>query len=98
MLLTDYITTRWYRAPEVMISWADYTSAIDVWAVGCIFAEMILGKPLFEGYDECSQIEIIMKILGPEAEQELHEFMAKDDAKLDFSDYKNSPKHVQTFD
>lgn len=48
-ILTDYITTRWYRAPEVMTSWTEYTTAIDVWATGCIFAEMLLGKPLFPG-------------------------------------------------
>ena len=48
-ILTDYITTRWYRAPEVMTSWTDYTTSIDVWAVGCIFAEMLRGKPLFPG-------------------------------------------------
>ena len=48
-ILTDYITTRWYRAPEVMTSWKEYTTAIDVWATGCIFAEMLLGKPLFPG-------------------------------------------------
>ena len=51
-ILTDYITTRWYRAPEVMTSWTEYTTAIDVWAVGCIFAEMLTGKPLFPGQDE----------------------------------------------
>jgi len=51
-ILTDYITTRWYRAPEVMTSWTEYTTAIDVWATACIFAEMLLGKPLFPGQDE----------------------------------------------
>ena len=81
-----------------MISWQDYTQAIDVWAVGCIFAEMILGKPLFQGYDECSQIDIITKILGSEAEKEIHELMSSDDNKIDFNDYKNSPKSFQTFE
>lgn len=51
-VLTDYIATRWYRAPEVMTSWREYTAAIDVWAAGCIFAEMLLGQPLFPGRDE----------------------------------------------
>ena len=51
-ILTDYISTRWYRAPEVMTSWKEYTASIDVWATGCIFAEMLLGKPLFPGQDE----------------------------------------------
>lgn len=48
-MLTDYITTRWYRAPEVLLSWKKYSSAIDVWSVGCIFAEMISRKILFQG-------------------------------------------------
>ena len=48
-ILTDYITTRWYRAPEVMTCDKEYTMAIDVWAVGCIFAEMLTAKPLFPG-------------------------------------------------
>ena len=44
--LTDYIATRWYRAPEVILSWKKYTAAIDVWSVGCILAELIIRKPL----------------------------------------------------
>ena len=63
-ILTDYITTRWYRAPEVMTSWTEYTTAIDVWATGCIFAEMLLGKPLFPGQDEAQQIELILARMG----------------------------------
>jgi len=55
-VLTDYITTRWYRAPEVMISWQDYSTGVDVWAVGCIFGEMMLGKPIFVGTDELHQV------------------------------------------
>ena len=47
VMLTDYITTRWYRAPEVLLSWKKYSSAIDVWSVGCILAEMISRKILF---------------------------------------------------
>ena len=70
-ILTDYITTRWYRAPEVMTSWKEYTTAIDVWATGCIFAEMLLGKPLFPGQDEAQQIELILATLGNEAEEQL---------------------------
>ena len=41
IVLTDYITTRWYRAPEVLLSWKKYSTAIDVWSVGCIFAELL---------------------------------------------------------
>lgn len=47
--LTEYVVTRWYRAPELLLQCPDYTEAIDMWSVGCIFAEMINRKPLFPG-------------------------------------------------
>jgi|SRR5882762_504879 len=43
--------TRWYRAPEVMLTFKEYTRAIDIWSVGCVLAEMLSGKPLFPGRD-----------------------------------------------
>lgn len=49
LIMTDYIATRWYRAPEVILSWKRYTSAIDIWSVGCILAELILRRPLLPG-------------------------------------------------
>ncbi|KAJ4170871.1 mitogen activated protein kinase [Fusarium falciforme] len=45
--MTEYVATRWYRAPEIMLTFKEYTKAIDVWSVGCILAEMLSGKPLF---------------------------------------------------
>ena len=50
--LTDYIATRWYRAPEVILSWKQYTASIDVWSVGCILAELIRRKPLLPAQNE----------------------------------------------
>ena len=52
--LTEYVVTRWYRAPEIMLSCQDYTTAIDVWSVGCIFGEMLGRKPLFPGEGEAT--------------------------------------------
>jgi mitogen-activated protein kinase 1/3 len=49
--MTEYVATRWYRAPEIMLTFKEYTKAIDVWSVGCILAEMFSGKPLFPGKD-----------------------------------------------
>lgn len=58
--MTEYVATRWYRAPEIMLTFKEYTKAIDVWSVGCILAEMLSGKPLFPGKDcmenRCSRI------------------------------------------
>jgi serine/threonine protein kinase len=62
--LTDYIATRWYRAPEVILSWKKYTAAIDVWSVGCILAELIVRKPLLPATSEEEQLNMITKLLG----------------------------------
>lgn len=62
--ITDYVTTRWYRAPEVIVGWNCYTTAIDIWAVGCIFAELLNRTPLFQGSSTMHQIELICEVLG----------------------------------
>lgn len=49
LFMTQYVATRWYRAPELMLAFTEYTTAVDVWSVGCIFAEMLGRKPLFPG-------------------------------------------------
>jgi len=49
---TDYVSTRWYRAPEILLKSSHYNSPVDVFALGCIMAELYLGKPLFEGKTE----------------------------------------------
>ena len=48
-VLTDYVATRWYRAPEILLGSTRYGKAVDLWSMGCIFAEMVCGKPLFTG-------------------------------------------------
>merc|ERR1712176_553400 len=65
--LTEYVVTRWYRAPEVMCSARQYDEKVDVWSVGCIFAELLLRKPLFPGGNHIEQIKIIFAILGTPA-------------------------------
>jgi p38 MAP kinase len=49
--MTGYVSTRYYRAPEIMLTWQQYDHAVDIWSVGCILAEMLIGKPLFPGKD-----------------------------------------------
>ncbi|ESQ39987.1 hypothetical protein EUTSA_v10000832mg [Eutrema salsugineum] len=62
---TDYVATRWYRAPELCGSfYSNYTPAIDMWSVGCIFAEMLTGKPLFPGKNVVHQLELVTDLLG----------------------------------
>ncbi|KAK4799261.1 hypothetical protein SAY86_024626 [Trapa natans] len=67
---TDYVATRWYRAPELCGSFfSKYTPAIDIWSVGCIFAELLTGKPLFPGRNVVHQLDIMTDFLGtPSAE------------------------------
>lgn len=62
--LTEYVVTRWYRAPEVMCSCQDYDTGIDVWSVGCILAELHGRKPLFPGDDYIKQMNLIFGVLG----------------------------------
>ena len=49
---TDYVSTRWYRAPELLVGDAAYSTSVDVWAIGCIFAEIFNGLPLFPGQSD----------------------------------------------
>lgn len=67
---TDYVATRWYRAPELCGSFfSKYTPAIDIWSIGCIFAEMLTGKPLFPGKNVVHQLDLMTDVLGtPSAE------------------------------
>ncbi|NP_001314380.1 mitogen-activated protein kinase 9-like [Gossypium hirsutum] len=67
---TDYVATRWYRAPELCGSFfSKYTPAIDIWSIGCIFAEMLIGKPLFPGKNVVHQLDLMTDMLGtPSAE------------------------------
>ncbi|CAN6178110.1 unnamed protein product [Urochloa humidicola] len=62
---TDYVATRWYRAPELCGSfYSKYTPAIDIWSIGCIFAEVLIGKPLFPGKNVVHQLDLITDLLG----------------------------------
>ncbi|XP_072134741.1 mitogen-activated protein kinase 13-like isoform X2 [Mobula birostris] len=62
--MTGYVVTRWYRAPEIILNWRHYTQTVDIWSVGCIFAEMFNDRILFKGNDYLDQLAKIMKITG----------------------------------
>ncbi|XP_054645833.1 serine/threonine-protein kinase MAK-like isoform X2 [Dunckerocampus dactyliophorus] len=61
---TDYVSTRWYRAPEILLKFTSYSSPIDIWAVGCIMAELYTFRPLFPGNSEVDEIFKICQVLG----------------------------------
>jgi len=62
--MTDYISTRWYRAPELLWGAEVYTEAVDMWSIGWIFAELLLREPLLPGDDTKNQLELIVDCLG----------------------------------
>uniref|UniRef100_A0A8C6IYY3 Mitogen-activated protein kinase n=1 Tax=Melopsittacus undulatus TaxID=13146 RepID=A0A8C6IYY3_MELUD len=62
--LTEYVATRWYRAPELLLALHRYSRAIDVWSAGCIFAEMLARRQLFPGRNYIHQLQLIMAVLG----------------------------------
>ncbi|KAI8099063.1 kinase-like domain-containing protein [Halteromyces radiatus] len=62
--MTQLVVTLWYRAPELLLGGKEYTTAIDMWSIGCIFAEMINNEPLVAGRSEIDQVDKIFKLLG----------------------------------
>ncbi|KAJ3388253.1 Mitogen-activated protein kinase [Entophlyctis sp. JEL0112] len=69
--MTAYVATRWYRAPEISLNFTRYTKAMDIWSVGCIFAEFLMGAPIFQGRDFVDQLTQILRILGTPSEETL---------------------------
>lgn len=61
---TDYVATRWYRAPELLVGDTQYGPPVDVWAIGCVFAELTNGQPLWPGRSDVDQLYLITKTLG----------------------------------
>lgn len=64
LFMTEYVATRWYRAPELMLSLNEYTSAMDIWSAGCIFAEMLGRRLLFPGKNYVNQLQLILSVVG----------------------------------
>lgn len=60
--MTEYVVTRWYRAPELLLNCSEYTAAIDMWSVGCIMMEIIKREPLFPGKDYLQQLQLINEV------------------------------------
>lgn len=69
LIMTEYVATRWYRAPEILLGSTKYTKAVDMWSIGCILGELIVGKAIFPGTSTLNQIERVLELLGkPKAE------------------------------
>jgi serine/threonine protein kinase len=90
--LTEYVVTRWYRAPEIMLACQEYTSAIDMWSVGCIFAELLARTPLFPGEDYIAQLRLICEKIGRPAEKDL-DFVTSERARRFMASLQNKVPH-----
>ncbi|CAE8592802.1 unnamed protein product [Polarella glacialis] len=73
--MTDYVATRWYRAPELLLGSTHYGKDVDIWAVGCIMGELTDGQPLFAGESEVDQLFVIQKVLGPLTPEHMEMFL-----------------------
>ncbi|KAH7276411.1 hypothetical protein KP509_39G006000 [Ceratopteris richardii] len=89
--MTEYVVTRWYRAPELLLSCDEYGSAIDIWSVGCIFAELLGRKPIFPGKDYLHQLKLILSIIGTPTESDLY-FIPTESARSFISSQPYSPR------
>ncbi|VDI57940.1 extracellular signal-regulated kinase 2-like isoform X1 [Mytilus edulis] len=69
--LTEYVATRWYRAPEILLASHRYTKGVDMWSLGCILGEMLAGKPLFPGSSTINQIEKIMTYIAEPCREDI---------------------------
>ncbi|GMN31955.1 hypothetical protein TIFTF001_003472 [Ficus carica] len=84
--MTEYVVTRWYRAPELLLNCSEYTAAIDIWSVGCILGEIMTREPLFPGKDYVHQLRLITELLG-----------SPDDASLGFLRSNNARRYMKQF-
>jgi mitogen-activated protein kinase 1/3 len=71
--MTEYVVTRWYRAPELLLASDEYTAAIDMWSAGCLIAELYTRKPIFPGRDVKNQIEVVCQLVGKPSPEEIKE-------------------------
>uniref|UniRef100_A0A7N0UG92 Mitogen-activated protein kinase n=1 Tax=Kalanchoe fedtschenkoi TaxID=63787 RepID=A0A7N0UG92_KALFE len=83
--MTEYVVTRWYRAPELLLCCDNYGTSIDVWSVGCIFAEILGRKPIFPGTECLNQLKLIVNVLGSQQE-----------ADLEFIDNPKARRYIKT--
>lgn len=68
---TTLVVTRWYRPPELLLTLRKYTSAIDMWGVGCVFGEMFKGRPILQGNTDLNQIHLVFDLMGSPNEENM---------------------------
>jgi len=88
---THEVVTLWYRAPDVLMGSRKYSTPVDIWSVGCIFAEMVNGRPLFPGNTDQDQLIKIFKVLGTPNEQVWPSVVELPDWKADYPQHEVQP-------
>jgi mitogen-activated protein kinase 15 len=88
-VLTDYVATRWYRAPEILLGSNSYTKAVDLWSIGCILGELLGHKPMFPGSSTMNQIDKILEVLGSPTKEDLDSIESDYAAQM----MENLPEH-----
>ena len=83
-IITDYVATRWYRAPEMLLGSVDYGKPIDMWSVGCILYELIVGKPLLTGRSTKEMISLMFEITGFPDRKEYNEVKNEYEIPLEY--------------
>mmetsp|Transcript_76577 Transcript_76577/g.155441 ORF Transcript_76577/g.155441 Transcript_76577/m.155441 type:complete len:403 (+) Transcript_76577:105-1313(+) len=89
MKLTEYVVTRWYRAPELLCECETYGPAVDVWSTGCIMGEILARRPLFQGSSTRAQLELIIRLLGSPSDEVLEAVASPAAARI----IRNMPKY-----
>jgi len=84
-IITDYVATRWYRAPEMLFGSSKYHKAIDMWSVGCILYELITSKPLFPGKSTKHMLSLVLEVTGLPEKNEYNQIKSKYELMLDYS-------------
>lgn len=74
--MTDYVATRWYRAPEILLGANRYDFGVDIWAIGCLFYELMTNKGLICGTSTMNQLELISEIVGPPSKADIAEMQS----------------------
>lgn len=88
---THEVVTLWYRAPEILLGARQYACAVDVWSIGCIFAEMAMRRPLFPGDSEIDELFRIFRVLGTPTETMWCGVTSLPDYKMSFPAWRSHP-------
>merc|ERR1740117_2850858 len=91
-VLTDYVATRWYRPPEILLGSTSYQMGVDLWSVGCIVDELLSGKPIFPGTSTMNQLDRIMQVTGYPTPEDIESMKSPFAATMLESLPKNRPK------